>query len=239
MRLVLTLSAALLLPLMACAGSSTDDPAGGGDDVVDAAVAPSTCTVPSTFGGPRDYRGTAQFGAAPMNPALYGVSIGMDLDGAPQFDGLTIDILTGFAPFGTQASPTPIVAGTYPLTGDQAQYKTCGVCTRIISDIDPVAQKAGPTYLATGGTLEITQAGTALGQPFAIKLTNVTLEQVNIAADLTSTPAGTGCTTTIPTATFTGTLGTGAMAARVAPAGAAGKAATGFDLDRAATHRVY
>ena len=215
-------SLALVLPLVACAAEAPDGGGGGGGggggDSVDAAVGnPTACTVPATFGDRGMYQGTATLAKSAMNPALYAIIVRLKLDNATTFDGLTLELLTGYAPFGTQAAPTPIVTGTYPLTGEQTQYKTCGTCVTVLSDIDSTAMRAGPAFLATGGSVNVTQAGTAVGQPFAVTLSNVTLQEVTIAQDDTSTAVTGGCTTRIDNATFTGTLAA-PPAARVAGA---------------------
>ncbi len=145
------------------------------------------------------------------DPAYPYVSFDAPLTAAMPPDVVFVELYSGFAPFGTQTAPTPAVAGTYPLTGDQLQYNTCSVCVTAAAKAAPNSN--GGDFMATGGTVKITEVGTAVGGPLAIELSNVTFEQATFKTGV-STPVGNGCTTKITKLVYSGTM--------VAPSGKPG-----------------
>ena len=86
--------------------------------------------------------------------------------------------------------------GTFPLTGTEAQYSTCGLCVLVH---EPDAQGVTTAkFLATGGTVTLASfSGRLTGT-----VTNLTLQHVDIAASFVSTPHPDGCTTAIDSITF-------------------------------------
>jgi hypothetical protein len=121
-------------------------------------------------------------------------------------DVAQFELYKGFGVFATD-----ITVNTYTISGVETQYQSCGACLLIRAGvtIDPTTHQITAeqaTYLATGGTLQLTAVpsetdgtGTLSG-----KLTNGTFQQVTIDSTGKSTPVGT-CTTTIPSLTFSAT----------------------------------
>lgn len=61
--------------------------------------------------------------------------------------------------------------------------------------------------MATGGTVTVAVVGTALGQQLTGTLSNLTFAHVTIdQSTFMSTPVGDGCTSSITSASFDGTL---------------------------------
>lgn len=206
------------LSLVACGGSDegdTVDPLtpvdGSTTPTVDAPPA-ATCSVStSNFGDKGALTGGATFSADTANPATYSIVMSAPLEAAPPTDGLIIEFYTGYAPFGTSTAPTPVLPGTYQLTGEQLDYATCGTCIRLVTN----AAEDGSSeddYMVTGGTLTVTALGDAVGETLTLAMSNLTFEHVTIDPDtFESTPVGDGCTTAISGATFTGTVAAPAM----------------------------
>lgn len=208
----------VLLPsllLVACAG---DD---GPSTPVDAKVIDSgaNCTVSSSdFGARGTLAGTSTFRARQAPPNVGDITAVMPLEASPPADVLIVEFYSGFAPFGTSMAPTAVVPGTYQLTGTQLQYADCGICARLGTNANADGTYEDD-YMATGGTVTVTTAGTAVGGTIAFSVSNLTFEHVTIDPDtFVSTPVGDGCTTKI-----TGGMHSSMMAA---PQNKAGQAAT-------------
>ncbi len=170
--------------------------------------APSTCNISSQDFGDL---GTVANALSTYNPGMAAnglpaapyIFLGAALSAATEPDVVFVEFYSGFAPFGTEAAPTPLVPGTYPLTGDQLQYSSCGVC---VSAAAKVAQSSnGGDFMATGGSVKVTTAGTAVGGTLAIELSNVTFEQVTFDMGV-STPVGNACNTKIIKLVYSGTM---------------------------------
>lgn len=170
---------------------------------LDAAVVPCTISAPN-FGDKGALTATATFAANTTTPALYKIAFQAPLEAASPADAFLFEIYTGYAPFGTQDAPTPAVAGTYPISGNQLQYADCSVCLTMVSN----AQADGTyddDFMATGGTVTINQVGNAVGGNLNVTFSNLTFEQVTFDQS-TSTPVGNGCVTAISNATFNGVM---------------------------------
>ncbi|MGC4116552.1 MAG: hypothetical protein QM765_18635 [Myxococcales bacterium] len=153
----------------------------------------STCTVDSSF-ATLTLTGEGETGAD-------GAQIFAEL---PAADGSSDVLSVEFYP-GMGAFANGIGVGTYQLTGDDLNYKTCGLCIRIMANIDSTGQSYDADYFQTGGAVEITQYDATT---ITLKLTNVGLQHVEIAEDYTSTPVNDGCTTTIAVGNFTAAVTT-------------------------------
>lgn len=196
----------ITLGLAACGG---DD--GGVTPVVDAArvdaaqpIDAAGCTISTpSFGDKGALTATAVFAADPNTPALYKIAFGTPLEAGTPSDFFTFEIYTGYAPFGTQAAPTPAIAGTYPISGNQLQYADCSVCLTMVSNA--TADGYDDDFMATGGTVTINQVGNAVGGMLNVTFSNLTFEQVTFNGS-TSTPVGNNCNTAITNATFTGVM---------------------------------
>lgn len=162
----------------------------GGDDAVtpDAATttdapavdaAPSACLVPTTFGDLGARTGTAMQGI----PS----SLSVTIDVGPPRDSFFVRLDTGDGVFANG-----LATGTYPLTGAEIDYDSCGLCVNIIADI-VAGQGPSKFYFATGGSVTLTAT-----TPPAGSLTDVTFTEVTSGG----APVGSGCTTTIAAMSF-------------------------------------
>jgi hypothetical protein len=209
-----------VLTLVACGGGGGDD--GTSADPIDAAgaavdaratdagstttidAAPTPCTAPASFGDVGALQAEAFF--------IPDVDQGTD-------DGANDDLLVMFAPLETGAMPDAIQlqlfagygafaggairTGTFQLTGPELDLFECGICAGVMTDT--TADGYADDYLPTGGTLELTAIGTAVGQPLTGRLTNLAFRRMTVAEDGTTTPDG-DCATMVTSATFTATL---------------------------------
>jgi hypothetical protein len=123
---------------------------------------------------------------APSNYYLYA---NLNQDAAP--DLLVIDLYQNYGAF---KMGWPTGPKTIPLTGEEAQFSSCGACIVAATDVS----QAGPTgdpYLATGGTLELTSVGP---NKMSGKVTNLQLTHVTIDMQSgVSTPHTDGCKSTL------------------------------------------
>ncbi len=205
-QLSFVLAPVLSLSLVACGGD--DD---GTVTPIDAPVqnidaAPVTCTVSTnSFGDAGALTGQAFFRASQANPALYQILALAPLEPTAPQDVLFVDLYTGYEPFGTEQAPTPVVPGTYPLTGAQTDYATCGTCVTISTNVN--GQAFDDDYMVTGGSLVISAVGDAIGETLTFSLSNLQLQHVTINEQTGATTAvGDGCTTALSAATFTATV---------------------------------
>jgi hypothetical protein len=165
------------------------------------------CTVSTTsFGDLGALTGRSAFyTASSIDPALGDIITSAHLSPGTPYDSFFGEFRVGRGPFGTSAAPTAVVAGTYTLDGPELQYQTCGLCLRIGTMTTTTSY--ADEYLATGGTVTITTAGTADGQNVTFSLANVTFEHVRIdSSSQLSTPVGDNCTSSLASATFSSTL---------------------------------
>ncbi len=95
------------------------------------------------------------------------------------------------------------------LAGAETDYKTCGACVRVLAQIDTTTMTAAQDYMATGGTLDLTQTSGSL----AATLTAVTLTHVTIGSDFDSIPIG-DCNISIPSLAITAPIEEAALRRR-------------------------
>jgi hypothetical protein len=193
---------------------SSDAPKGAPDArkvaTVDAAPVPTPDALPACsistpdFGDKGVLPGSAELDVATaMAPAtIQHFSV---LEATPITDALALELYSGITPFGTSAMPTPIVAGTYVLAGDDLNYATCGICLRAFSNASATAPAEG-NFFATSGTVKITEVGTTVGSTLAFEVIDATFEEVTIdPMTFVSTPKNNNCTTKL-SASFTGAM---------------------------------
>lgn len=165
----------MCLPLLlfaACSGSGDPDDTGGVDAAPGIDAAPRTCTVDSDLGqlGARD--GTPMVSGA-VGSRILAVSMTVASDAATR-DVVFVQLKGGKGVFAGR-DPEP---GTYPLTGAELDYNTCGVCVTVIGDI--VAGQ-GPTqfYFQRAGTVTITSTtGSLVGS-----LANVAFQELDLGTE--------------------------------------------------------
>jgi hypothetical protein len=116
-------------------------------------------------------------------------------------DYVIIELWDGFGAFGTAAART----GTFTLTGDEADYDTCGICVLLAADVG--TSGATKLLLATSGTVNITSIGTATGQTTQATLTNASFVEISYDANTGyNAVAGSNCPSPITSSTVSGTL---------------------------------
>ncbi|MBZ5715871.1 hypothetical protein [Nannocystis pusilla] len=106
--------------------------------------------------------------------------------------------------FGGPTTPT-----TVPLTAEETNYATCGTCLlfRDGCEMHDDHFHCGRTWMPeVGGTVTLTALGTSAGSLFAGVIEGVTLREVTIAEDFTTTPVPEGETIVLETWSFEATL---------------------------------
>ena len=144
----------------------------------------------------------ADYGTATLSNAL------ADYDGSDAFgiaelnadtDLLLIELYDGFGAFANG-----LTTGMVTITGDEANYETCGACVLLRTDCDDNTGQGcdpatAPVYMATGGTINIIE----LSPNLKVDLSNVTFDHVDIDENtFASTPHRDMCTSGIVSASF-------------------------------------
>ena len=124
-------------------------------------------------------------------------SLTIVLDPGPPKDDLFVKLTPGKGAFAGGALTT----GTFPITGADATFSDCGLCTNLIADI--VAGQ-GPTkfYYADSGTVTLTRASASTGTTTSMiagSAQNLHFVEVDLA---TGQPVAGGCTSTVASITF-------------------------------------
>ena len=128
--------------------------------------------------------------------AEFVVQTDINSDAAP--DVATILLFDGFGVFAPMG-PIPPGQQTIQITGDEAQFQTCGACILAGTDADAEGNFMDD-YLVTSGTLNITSV---TNQRIEGTITNATFTHVDIdGMTAVSTPNASGCTANIGTIAF-------------------------------------
>jgi hypothetical protein len=195
---ILAVATVPLVPIaLACGG----DDGGGNIKVIDAAVkmdappmpdAADLCTATSDYASVAFTGSNAQSArtmGSGSNQAIQYVGR-LNMDAMP--DILDIELYAGYTVFQTGISPK-----TVQLTGPETNYKDCGACVLLLTDLHMMGSGVAETdvYMANGGTLNLTSTMTN----FTGTLTNVTFRKVDIGSDGTTTNKG-SCTSQIGSA---------------------------------------
>lgn len=199
-----SLSPVLLAFALAACGGDDDGvtPTVDAPGSIDAAVdAPVTCSVSTRNFGDKGaltpsicVQDPGQDAADPMDDVIF---MRAPLEAGSPFDEIEIQLWAGFG-----ALTNGFANGTYPITGDETQFATCGVCVFLNTNrVDD--QTYEDDYFATGGTVTLTSVqGNLTGT-----VSNLTFEHVTVAQG-ESTPVGDGCTTGVTAASFTAPITT-------------------------------
>ena len=89
--------------------------------------------------------------------------------------------------------------GTYPLTGDDLSYATCGVCVRALADKGMSSQRE---YFAIAGTVEVTAVSSTAGAPFVATIRDVSFAEV----DSDHSEVKSGCSLDLAAARISGSV---------------------------------
>ncbi|HEY5923400.1 MAG TPA: hypothetical protein VIV11_17090 [Kofleriaceae bacterium] len=166
-----------LLVLAACSDSpsSSVDAPGATADAYDAA----RCLIKGDFGAVGSVTGMPTMGANTLSATL---------DAGPPRDTFFLKLTAGRGVFAAGVAP-----GTYPISGVDAGYLTCGLCVHVIADI---VTGTGPSkfYFADSGTVTLTSTAPIVGSAMNLHLTAVDINSGQKIAD--------GCDATIASINF-------------------------------------
>jgi hypothetical protein len=96
-----------------------------------------------------------------------------------------------------------VAPGTYTIAGDETNLFTCGVCVFLTTDVG--LSSYGDEYMATSGTVTITQVDHANSHALEFAVSDVTLVHVTYDdATSTTTRDPDGCTTHVGSLSFSG-----------------------------------
>lgn len=172
------------------AGGVTDAGGAGG-----AGGDSASCLIGSSYGNLGLIDGFTQEDTNPISVSWYG-----DLQVVPPYRGLLeIALYDGYGPFGAGIKPI----NNHVLAGDDLNFKTCGVCVRLLEvDADDNITKY---YMATAGSVSVTSVvGRMTGSASGLSFEEVTLDD-----DFQTTPVFGGCESTVTSVQFDEELGAG------------------------------
>jgi len=198
------------LSIVACGGDDGDDiqtPDARVDGATGSDGPAAVCSVSTgNFGDKGALAGNALFTAATAVATDDILEFDALLETAQPADGIAIILYAGYGAFDGAA----ITPGTYQIAGDELDFATCGVCVVMSTNVTSTGYE--DDYMATGGTVTITAAGSAVGGTMSGSLSNVTFHHAEIAmGNGDTTISDDSCTSAITNATFTGTLAAAPM----------------------------
>jgi len=212
---IFTVAALPIIPIaLACGG---DD--GGGKITVraDAAkqidAAPVVCTAAASYTGVVAGSNTQFAGSNGSGSDLQVYWAGrMDPTAMPDF--IEIDLYNGVGPFSAGITPQ-----TISLTGDEANYATCGACVLMFTDLHTVGSDVEITdfYFPTAGTLMLTSTT----DDFMGTVTGLQMQHMIVSGNML-VPANDGCVTSVPSMTMNAVIepqGSGSAWGKPAPSG--------------------
>jgi len=167
-----------LVLLAACGGSDpVETPADG--TTTDAPYNTAVCLITGHYGDLGAKLGTTSQGPTTLT---------ITLDAGPPRDSFFLKLTAGKGAFAGG-----LATGTFPITGADATFNDCGLCTNIIADI---VTGSGPQkfYFADSGSITLTSTSPPVGTAQDLHLV-----EVNIAS---GTPVPGGCDATIAAMAF-------------------------------------
>jgi hypothetical protein len=173
---------------------------GSGDDDIEIVDSNANCTAPNSFGvvTPGTQNAFSDMMAPATTPEFF--QFEADLDGAASPDVMLVQLFKGFGVF-TPDFPAPAALPlTIQITGDEAQFSSCGACILVIGDVGADGMATGDPYLATSGSLTLTTLSSTMMEG---SVSNLVLTRVTIDEDTdVSTPSADGCTSSVDSMAF-------------------------------------
>jgi len=180
----------LAVALALCAGACSGDPA---PVLLDASLTDADnltrCLVPADYGALGSRTGIPDL----TTPN----SLTVVLDPGPPKDDFFLNLIPGKGAFAGGALET----GSFTISGADASFTDCGLCSNLIADIDPV-QGPAKFYYPVSGTVTLTSASASTStSPSMIAGSAQNLRFVEIDFS-TGMPKTGGCVSTIASITF-------------------------------------
>lgn len=114
-------------------------------------------------------------------------------------DIISIRLFEGFTVFDPN-----FMLGTYPLSGPETNFYTCGACVHVLGDYDPGEQEVAQNFFADSGTLTLTEISTMAGQVVTGTINNAHFRQVTLDDQgMTQLVVPGGCEATVDEIAFT------------------------------------
>lgn len=121
-----------------------------------------------------------------------------DAQAAPDY--IVVELWDNYGVFAGGAART----GTFQLTGNEANYNTCGVCLVQLANV--TNNTAAKLLLATSGTVTVTSVATATGQTMQVSVSNASFVEIAATDTGYQTVAGSSCPSPISNVGLSGTL---------------------------------
>ncbi len=210
-----TVAALPIIPIaLACGGGDSGGKISVRPDAAAAIdAAPVVCTAAATYTGVVSGSNTQFAGSANAGSDLQVYWAGrMDPTAMPDF--IEIDLFNGVGPFSAGITPQ-----TISLTGDEADFATCGACVRMFTDLHKVGSNTEITdiYMPTAGTLQLTSTT----DNFTGTVTGLQLQHMLISGQML-VPANDGCMGSVASMTMNAVIKpqTGSATGKGEPTGA-------------------
>jgi hypothetical protein len=105
--------------------------------------------------------------------------------GDPKPDMIYIELWDGYGGFGSGVSRP----GTYPITGDELSYETCGVCVFTLADVDPATGNPTRYLFHTAGSVEVIAVSATANSPLQVRALGVTFDEIQNAPPYPPVPS--------------------------------------------------
>ncbi len=103
-------------------------------------------------------------------------------------DLIIMQLFENFGPF-----TSGLTTGTFDISGSETDFNSCGVCVRVFADIDPNTGVPQQQFMATSGTVTVTN----IDQGLSGVLDNLTFSEIELSQQTGQTFVSGGCSTSI------------------------------------------
>jgi hypothetical protein len=165
------------------------DPGGDDEPSPDAGGDEELCAVPATLGSAMSNQLAQRRNQSGSQGALQLYVVNGDFDAAAAPDRLQLELWDQSGPFAGD-----VLAGTYPIAGDDASLASCGVCLLALGDVAATGQPSTVLFAQSGSVTIDSVEPTLSGS-----ITGAELVEVDLT---TREPVAGGCATTIASAIF-------------------------------------